>query len=204
MENKTTSIPKKEWSNAWKEEIKKIPEYTTENIHLLTGTLLPIWNKLPQGNARVMRITTANGKQYLGRVIRGDQIDGVLSSLGAKRTMKQYTGKQISEAVLKEGKEVAFQNDKLKLNRRRVGGEWRMELTGNNVWFIAKDNPDIISEKINFQNRYFIPTGEKGVAILNKIMESNPVMDVRKAARESVDESRDVENFNGNNAPRPI
>ncbi len=68
----------------------------------------------------------------------------------------------------------------MKLERRRVSGEYRIEITGQNLWYIARNFSDIIAERINYNYRYFIPTGEKGKAIISKIMELNPVLEVRK------------------------
>lgn len=187
LKNQTKPIPKDEWGEAWKEETAKLPEYDTNTLHLLTGTLLPIWDRLPQENTRVMRVLSSDGRQYLGRVIRPDQIDGVLRGLGANRTMKQYTGKEVSSAVLNENKEAVFERDRLRLNRRRVSGEWRMELTGSNIWYLGRQYPGIINERINYDYRYFIPTGAAGERILDDLMKNNPVVDLRDAAPEDVD-----------------
>ena len=196
LKKQTKPVPKNEWSAAWKEEIAKVPEYDTSTLHLLTGTLLPIWDRLPQDNTRVMRVLSSDGRQYLGRVIRPDQIDGVLRGLGANRTVKQYSGQEVRDAVLNEGKEAVFSRDRLKLTRRRVSGEWRMELTGPNVWYIGRQYSGIITEKINFNYRYFIPTNAAGTAILNEIMQSNPVIDLHNAAPEDVDALRYAGNGN--------
>lgn len=188
LKEKTTKINKNEWARAWKSEIEKAPEYSETTLHLLTGTLLPIWNRLPANNTRVMRVVTSDGKQYLGRVIRSDQIDGVLRSFGTNRTMQTYTPEQLSDLVLKQGKEISLRDNRVKIMRRRVSGEWRMEITGNNIWYIAKQHPGVFSERINYDYRYFIPTGETGTDVLSDITKDNPVVDVREAApSENVD-----------------
>lgn len=188
LKEKTTKINKNEWARAWKSEIEKAPEYSETTLHLLTGTLLPIWNRLPANNTRVMRVVTSDGKQYLGRVIRSDQIDGVLRSFGTNRTMQAYTPEQLSDLVLKQGKEISLRDNRVKIMRRRVSGEWRMEITGNNIWYIAKQHPGVFSERINYDYRYFIPTGEAGTDVLSDITKDNPVVDVREAApSENVD-----------------
>lgn len=180
MKAKTTAIDKADWTKAWKEETAKAPEYTESTLHLLTGTLLPIWDKLPSNNTRVMRVISTDGRQYLGRVIRADQIDGVLRGLGTKRTMQTYTPQQVNDLVLKHGKEVQLRDNRWKISRRRVSGEWRMEVSGQNIWYIQRQYPGIITERINYEYRYFIPTGEKGTSILADILKNNPVIDVRE------------------------
>lgn len=182
LKEKTTKLPEAEWETAWEDETRKLPKYNESTLHLLTGTLLPIWDRLPTSNTRVMRVVTSDGKQYLGRVINPDQIDGVLRSLGANRTMRQYTPNEIYSEVFENGKEAALRDNKWKINRRRVSGEWRLEVTGNNVWSLPKYIPGIITEKIGFQYRYFIPTGTPGEKVLADLLNMNPVIDVRNSA----------------------
>lgn len=182
LKDRTTKLPESEWKTAWEEETRKLPKYNESTLHLLTGTLLPIWNKLPTNNTRVMRVVTSDGKQYLGRVINPDQIDGVLRTLGSNRTVRQYTPKEVYSEVYDNGKEAALRDNKWKINRRKVSGEWRLEVTGNNIWSLPKYVPGIITEKIGFQNRYFVPTGASGEKVLTDLLSMNPVVDVRNAA----------------------
>jgi hypothetical protein len=187
MEKETAAIPKSEWKGAWAAEAKKLPEYNETRLHMLTGTLLPIWDRLPTSNTRVMRIVASDGKQYLGRLIRATDIDGVLRGLGTARTQETYTPEQIVTKVLNEGKTAVLRDNKTRIVRRRVSGENRMEILGSNVWYIAKQYHGIISERINYDYRYFIPTGEQGKNILAEIIKTNPVVDIRDAAPSSVD-----------------
>lgn len=184
LNNKTTDIPKKEWKAAWDEQLAKVPEFTQTRLHMLTGTLLPIWNRLPTDNTRVMRVVASDGRQYLGRVIAPTQIDGVLRNLGANRTMETYTPGQIKDSVLGQGREAILRDNRQKIIRRRVSGEWRLEITGQNIWYLARQYPGIITERINFEYRYFIPTGEAGERILSEIMKNNPVVEIRNSAPE--------------------
>lgn len=179
LNSKTTNIPKKEWKSAWESEMKKVPDFEESTLHMLTGTLLPIWNRLPESNTRVMRVVTADGRQYLGRVIPPTQIDGVLRGLGSNRTKKTYTPAQVSEAVLYQGKQAILQDNRMKIVRRKVSGEWRMEVTGQNLWYLPRQISGIITERINYEYRYFIPTGENGSSVLQELISINPVLEIR-------------------------
>lgn len=179
-------LPKKEWKKAWEAETQKAPEYMENTLHMLTGTLLPIWSKLPENNTRVMRIVTTDGKQYLGRVISPDQIDSVLRNLGTARTKKQYTLKSLMSEVLDKNQELVLRDNRWKIRRRKVSGEWRIEVTGSNLWALNRVE-GIISETIGYEKRYFVPTGSKGEYTLGSIIRSNPVMDVRSAGTEDDD-----------------
>ena len=44
-----------------------------------------------------------------------------------------------------------------------------------NAWYLSRTYPGLIQERISYRDRYFIPTGEKGIEILNRILEYNPV-----------------------------
>ena len=178
MNAKTEEIPKAEWENAWKEAVKDVPEYNESELHMITGALLPVWNKLPQdGNIKAMRITATDGTQYLGRVIPQKQIDAVLRSLGASKSSvkKQYTGKDLYSAVMDKAQAVTFDGlygATWTVSRRRVSGENRLEVTGRNLFALKEKYPGVFTETIQYKPRYFIPTGRKGEEILGKLAEN--------------------------------
>lgn len=177
MNAKTEEIPKAEWEAVWKEAVKDVPEYNESELHMITGALLPVWNKLPQdGNIKAMRITATDGTQYLGRVIPPKQIDAVLRSLGASKSSvkKQYTGKELYSAVMDKAQAVSFDGlygATWTVSRRRVSGENRLEVTGRNLFAFKEKYPDVFTETIQYKQRYFIPAGSKGEEILGKLAE---------------------------------
>lgn len=178
MNAKTEEIPKAEWETVWKEAVKDVPEYNESELHMITGALLPVWNKLPQdGNIKAMRITATDGTQYLGRVIPPKQIDAVLRSLGASKSSikKQYTGKELYSAVMDKAQAVSFDGlygATWTVSRRRVSGENRLEVTGRNLFAFKEKYPGVFTETIQYKQRYFIPTGSKGEEILGKLAEN--------------------------------
>ena len=178
MNAKTEEIPKAEWEAVWKEAVKDVPEYNESELHMITGALLPVWNKLPQdGNIKAMRITATDGTQYLGRVIPPKQIDAVLRNLGASKSSikKQYTGKELYSAVMDKAQAVSFDGlygATWTVSRRRVSGENRLEVTGRNLFAFKEKYPGVFTETIQYKQRYFIPTGSKGKEILGKLAEN--------------------------------
>lgn len=173
MRQKTTTIPESDWDKAWADEMKSIPEYNESTLNIITGALLPVWNKLPQdGNIKALKIVTDSGDQILGRIIPSDRIDGVLRGLDIKQKVKTYTGTQIYDAVLKKGAEFKFSQSYTGTNtikRSRVSGENRIEITGSNIWALRNDYPEIFSENIQYTTRYFIPTGDNGKKIIESL-----------------------------------
>lgn len=175
LESSAEQIDKKDWQREWDAEIKKAPEFNEETVHMLTGALLPVWNKLPNdGITKVKRILADDGTAYLGRIIGADKIDGVLSLFSASRTHEAYTGEIISQRVL-DGKRIFLTNGRAEFFRSRVSGEWRIEYTQSNSFMIPRIYPEMIMERINYQNRYFVPVSEKGKALIDKIIANNPV-----------------------------
>ena len=193
----TKKIEKSEWKTEWASEVAKAPEYDENTVHMLTGALLPIWDILPQeGNTRAMRITAEDGSQYLGRVIPANQIDGVLSRLGAgKRTLETFDTRDVMQRVM-NGDTVKLSGEHQKIQRSRVSNEYRIEITGKNLWALPANYPGIFVETINWQKRYFIPTGEKGVAILESIVKDNPISEIKAESNDfdlmAVGESSDA------------
>ena len=193
----TKKLEKSEWKTEWASEVAKAPEYDENTVHMLTGALLPIWDILPQeGNTRAMRITAEDGSQYLGRVIPANQIDGVLSRLGAgKRTLETFDTRDVMQRVM-NGDTVKLSGEHQKIQRSRVSNEYRIEITGKNLWALPTNYPGIFVETINWQKRYFIPTGEKGVAILESIVKDNPISEIKAESNDfdlmAVGESSDA------------
>lgn len=173
MRAQTTVIPQNEWDTAWAEEIKNLPEFNESELHIIAGAILPIWNKLPQdGNIKAVKIVANDGTQLLGRIIPSASIGSVLRDLDVQQKKERLTGQQMYDAVMKSGKEIVFDNDytgnKI-IRRSRVANENRLEITGVNLWAVAKSYPYIITEYINYRKRYFVPTGKKGIEFLNDI-----------------------------------
>lgn len=188
LKNKANAIKKADWQKEWDAEVAKVPEYNEDSLHILTGALLPIWNSLPQeGSTKVKRLIAEDGSVYLGRVISKDMIDGVLRSFAIGRTMEVFTGQQVMDKAIKNGVRFQLTNDKVQIYRSRVSGEWRLEVfQPYNSWYLTKRYPGIIQERISYRDRFFIPVGESGVAILDKLLQDNPV----RSAMEDVEEFR--------------
>ena len=184
---KAKELDKAEWQKEWDAEVAKVPEYNEDTVHMLTGALLPIWNSLPQdGNTKVKRLITDKGDAYLGRVIDKEMIDTVLGRFDIDRTKEVYSAKKVMENAIQKGVRFYLTNGRVEIFRSRVSGEWRLEirLPYNAVAF-KRVYPELIHERISYQDRYFIPVGENGEALLERILADNPV---RNATDDDVQE----------------
>lgn len=188
FDERTESIPKKEWKKQWDNQISKSPEYVDETMYMLTGVLLPVWNRLPETVTRVRRVMDKDGTiQILGRIIPANQIDGVLQRFDTHRTKEIYTAEQLYEKVM-SGNDVVLRDSKQRIVRRRVSGENRIEIIGDNIWFYGTF-PGVFNERINSQYRYFVPTDiDKARPVLDRIVQNNPVVEVSKGAKVSGDD----------------
>ena len=176
LSSKAEAIEKADWQTEWDKEVAKVPEYNEDTLHMLTGALLPIWNSLPQeGNTRVKRLVANDGSTYLGRVIEKDRIDSVLRRFSLDRTREVFTAQQVMDKALQSGVRFQLENSRAEIFRSRVSGEWRLEITQQNAWYLTRSYPGIIQERIQYRDRYFIPVGEKGTALLEKLLSDNPV-----------------------------
>ncbi len=176
LSSKAEAVEKADWQTEWDKEVAKVPEYNEDTLHMLTGALLPIWNSLPQeGNTRVKRLVANDGSTYLGRVIEKDRIDSVLRRFSLDRTREVFTAQQVMDKALQSGVRFQLENSRAEIFRSRVSGEWRLEITQQNAWYLTRSYPGIIQERIQYRDRYFIPVGEKGTALLEKLLSDNPV-----------------------------
>lgn len=191
LETRTEKVPETEWKDAWKEAVKSVPEYDESELHMITGALLPIWNKLPtEGTTKAMRITASDGTQYLGRIIPPKQIDAVLRGLGVKGTSvkKEYSGTDLYSAIMDKAQVAVFNGmygGTLTVARRRVSGENRLEVSGGNLFSLKNKYPGVFSETIQYKTRYFIPSGDRGKEILADMAKDYGVRSLGQADDES-------------------
>lgn len=177
LNRRATLLEKSQWQKAWDKELKQVPEYNEETLHMLTGALLPIWNSLPQeSSTKVKRLIAADGRTYLGRVVQQKDIDLVLRQFQTARTMEQFTAKDVMKKALENGTRFRLSRERAELFRSRVSGEWRLEIRQMNPWQLKRYS-GLIRERINFQDRWFIPKSEAGEKLLEDILRDNPVRD---------------------------
>lgn len=75
---------------AWEEALAKTPDTRSDTVHLVTGVLLPIWNKLSSSQdsrVQVRRVKLDDGSTLLGRMIPAGEVSNVLNQLGAGGTL---------------------------------------------------------------------------------------------------------------------
>lgn len=158
----------------WSEAIDKLPEYTTENIHLIGGVVLPVWDKLPTENVRIYRVLTDEGDMLIGRVIPENLIDGTLRRMGASRKKEEINTLDLIQRI-KQGDKVHLDNG-WTIKQSRVSGEQRIEIVGPSYEHtdILK-NKGVFTERITYATRYFIPANTGTEKVIDGLLNISPV-----------------------------
>jgi hypothetical protein len=96
---------------------------------MVTGLLLPIWDKLPRGGS-VRRLKAPDGRRWLGRVIDAHDVGPLKVALGLSETAELVCdGETATRMVMTEGKSIALAGG-LWLRRARVMDRYRLEVVG--------------------------------------------------------------------------
>lgn len=155
---------------AWLAKLAEIPEFTESTIHVVAGSLLPIWKRLPNESTRVYRLQTDAGERIIGRKVSASWVAIVLSA-EAPALMPDA-----AFAALMEGRTVLELEEGLQLRRVRVMSAHRIELSGFNDTMRDRLRAyGLFGEIISWKLRMFVPTDPSGVEILSKMLDRYPV-----------------------------
>ena len=155
---------------AWQAEVDEaLSSLKRERLHLATGLLLPVWDKLPADHVRVSRISASDGRSLLGREVPLHAVAEICGALGLDAA-PSIAPDELVRAVLTSGRPMAVKaREALMLQRRLVNSSHRLELTGWSAsrldWYKAQG---CFTEIIRFQTRLFVPL-EGAVVVLTRI-----------------------------------
>ena len=167
----------------WEAEVAAAPATYTESVYLVTGIVLPIWDRI-EGPPRVYRVQTtvateagAADERMIGRLIAPDYLESTLKKLGAEGAALEITPQDLAERLIAGGR--ATLANGWKLRPRRVAGEIRIEVLGpapQEHKQLMRDGAFV--EVHQFRARVFVPTGEKAAGVLERITEHRPVIEL--------------------------
>lgn len=186
----------------WNEALKNLPEFKESKLHLISGVILPVWDKLPTDSPRIYRVLTDNGEMLIGRSVSESKIDEVLRRLGKNRTSDTYTSEQLIKE-LDSGNSIILDNG-MNIKRRRVAGEWRYEISFGSSGSVSLlddlKQKGVFSERVGgYVPRYFIPVNNINGILDYITSEISPVSritegdDINKRASEYVAKSEATE-----------
>ena len=169
------------FTEAWAKEVTQVPETSTRTIHIVTGLLLPIWDKLSKDDPRVLRLETHDGERVLGRLLTSLEVPAVLRRLGLDVSVT-LSPSQIIDAVLKRRATVTLA-DRLRVRRVLQMGTWRIEVAGFEPADLDRlKTLGCTTEIVQWKTRAFVPVSDAD-AVLGRIVEAWPVSDVREGER---------------------
>ncbi len=171
----------------WEDEVLAAPEFYTEAVHLVTGAVLPIWDRIA-GHPRIYRVQTDEGERMIGRVVLSDHLGATLKALGAEGRKVEVTSEELAQKLL-AGVEAELACGWV-LRRRRVAGEPRIELVGPDLAALRELEADgVFCEVHQFRTRFFVPTGARAAGILARVTEHRPVVELRAPSGEDYEGS---------------
>lgn len=182
---KYREISKTEAEALWNKDYEASPKEVRERVHMITGTILPIWDRLPSSQAKIYRLNV-DGKNIIGRVIDKGNLDHTLKKLGATRKASSYKPEDVFNNVLSHGFSYTLSND-WRIERRKVADDYRIEIKGASYSHIGElQKYGVFTERISYETRFFIPTEKQtGIAAIKEIISSRPVVDVTEAGKKA-------------------
>ncbi len=119
----------------WEAECARVPEFSESAFHIITGLLLPIWDRLPADNMRVYRFETEDGERVIGRLVTPEALDRVYKGLGVNgapapdQVRAGLSHQEAWNAVIERGAVLDLAGE-LQIRRSLVMSAHRVELTG--------------------------------------------------------------------------
>ena len=156
-----------QWRPVWDAEIAGLPSHRESRFWLATGLLLPVWDRLPEENMRVRRLTSDDGHSLIGRVLDAEQVRAVRAGFGLDGG-PAMTGKEAFEAVMGRGNALPLANG-WRLTRRRLMGADRIEVEGpSDTDMDALKRMGCTVEIVSFRARIFAPNAAAMERILDR------------------------------------
>ena len=155
------------WRRVWDAEIAGLPSHRESRFWLATGLLLPVWDRLPEENMRVRRLTSDDGHSLIGRVLDAEQVRAVRAGFGLDGG-PAMTGAEAFEAVMGRGNPLALANG-WRLARRRLMGADRIEIEGPaDTDMAVLKRMGCTVEIVSFRARIFAPSAGTMERILER------------------------------------
>jgi predicted RNA methylase len=159
---------------SWKSALEAEGDTVTVRYTMITGTLLPIYDRLPEQMPEVYRVVLDDGERLIGRVIPESQRTHTLKSLGV--TASDDPDRTFD--LLKNGHMVRLTN-RWTFKLSRVNGSQRIELIipSEMVWSLRGtfQARGLLVETIDYKTRFFVPTGEREKAVFLDLVGQTPL-----------------------------
>ncbi|MGH9425759.1 MAG: hypothetical protein ACRD2L_05560, partial [Terriglobia bacterium] len=164
----------------WQEESDKAPSTYTNEVHLITGAVLPIWDKLPlEEKVEVARTQTTDGTRLLGLKLNKSNLEETLKRIGVGSQWAEATPQELMSLILDKDKRLVLSNGWV-VKRVIVNKEPRIEIKAAQQFYTGEKEQlkkfGIFFEGIAFRDRAFIPTDKPEV--LEKLLGQHSLTNV--------------------------
>ena len=165
------------WRALWEAELKALPTHTESRLWLVSGLLLPLWDRLPTGSVRVRTLATDAGERLIGRMLGAAQARALRIALGLGGDVG-LTAEEVCEAVLDRGMAFPLANG-WRLARRRAMGADRIEVEGPaDTDLPALKRLGCTTEIVSWRTRVLVPRA----AVLERLLDRWPLDEAADAA----------------------
>jgi len=159
-----------DWRALWDAEVQSLPSHTESRLWLVTGLLLPVWDRLPKDDLRVRRLTTDDGEALIGRVMNPEQAVALRGAFGLGAGPMPDAA-EVHRALTRRGAPFGLANG-WRLVRRRFMGAERIELEGP----VDTDLPVLkrlgcVTEIVSWRTRVFAP----GADVIRRLLDRYPL-----------------------------
>ena len=159
-----------EWRELWDAEVQSLPSHTESRLWLVTGLLLPVWDRLPKEDLRVRRLTTDDGEALIGRVMNPEQAVALRAAFGLGAGPMPDAA-EVHRALTRRGAPFGLANGWRLIRRRSMGAE-RIEIEGP----VDTDLPVLkrlgcVTEIVSWRTRVFVP----GAAVVRRLLDRYPL-----------------------------
>jgi hypothetical protein len=162
-----TKITEDEAKAAWDEQIKTMPTFKTEEVHLVTGAIWPIWDRI-NGGFGMYRLITDKGERYLGRVVDNNSVADTMRNFGIGVTESIDPAQAIQKLIDREVK--IHLSNKWVIKGSLHQKDSYIELIGPSYQDgKLLEKLGIFSKSIEYTTRYFIPL-DKALKIYNELI----------------------------------
>lgn len=163
----------------WTAQVENAPKTETKTTRMIVGVILPIWDRV-EGSEKIYRLQTDEGEMLLGRFVSSKSAKQTLKNLGLESNISNMTAYELFTAIKDSSK--AILSNGWEISTAKVNNEHRIEIKGRSYLTeaekrVLKDQGAFI-ERINWQERVFIPIGGKGLEAFERITQAKPVVEL--------------------------
>ena len=156
-----------EWRTLWDAEVESLPTHRESRLWLVTGLLLPVWDKLPKEDLRVRRLRTDGGDALIGRVLNPEQAAAMRRAFGLGGGVR-LSAAEVHQALTGRGTAFNLSNGWRLIRCRQMGAD-RIELVGA----VDTDLPALkrlgcVTEVVSWRTRVFVPGADTVGRLLDR------------------------------------